>query len=166
MLVSQALLGEFKQETATTRNILAIVPMEKADFKPHEKSMSLGSLANHIAEMITWVGVTLNKDGINFATDYVPIPPKVTHDDLMAYYDQKVAEAILILDATNEEQLQEMWTMSNGDKIYFTMPKSICLRQFVFSHIVHHRAQLGVYLRMLDVPLPSTYGPTADNPMM
>ncbi|MES2772977.1 MAG: DinB family protein [Bacteroidota bacterium] len=166
MTMNIPLLAEFKHETATTRKMLELVPMDKADWKPHEKSSRLGPLANHIADMLTWTGVTLQKDGIDFATDFVPKTPKTTTADLLDYFDKNVADGIAVLEATTDDQLSEMWTMRNGEQVYFTMPKSVTLRQFVFSHIVHHRAQLGVYLRLLDVPLPSTYGPTADNPMM
>lgn len=166
MSMNKPLLAEFKQEIATTRKMLELVPMDKADWKPHVKSSSLGSLANHIADMLTWTAVTIQKDGIDFATDYVPKTPKTTTDELLTYFDNNVTDATAVLEATTDEQLYEMWTMRNGEQIYFTMPKSVTLRQFVFSHIVHHRAQLGVYLRLLDVPIPSSYGPTADNPMM
>ncbi len=166
MSLNQPLLGEFKHEAATTRKILALVPLDKADWKPHEKSMSLGSLANHVADMLTWTAVTLNKNGIDFATDYEPIAPKTTTEDLLAYFDANVADAIAVLEAATDDKFAEMWTMRNGEQVYFTMPKGVTVRQFVFNHVVHHRAQLGVYLRMLDVPLPSSYGPTADAPMM
>jgi uncharacterized damage-inducible protein DinB len=166
MPLNQPLLGEFKHEAATTRKILALVPLDKADWKPHEKSMSLGSLANHVADMLTWTAVTLDKNGIDFATDYEPKAPKTTTEDLLAYFDANVADAIAVLEAATDDKFAEMWTMRNGEQIYFTMPKGVTVRQFVFNHIVHHRAQLGVYLRLLDVPLPSSYGPTADAPMM
>lgn len=166
MPLNQPLLGEFKHEAATTRKILALVPLDKADWKPHEKSMSLGSLANHVADMLTWTAVTLDKNGIDFATDYEPIAPKTTTEALLAYFDANVADAIAVLEAATDDKFAEMWTMRNGEQVYFTMSKGVTVRQFVFNHVVHHRAQLGVYLRMLDVPLPSSYGPTADAPMM
>ena len=166
MSLNQPLLAEFKQEVATTRKMLSVVPLAMFNWKPHEKSMSLGALANHIADMITWTAVTLDKDGIDFATDYVPKTPKTTTEELLAYFDANVADAIAVLEAADDEKFAGMWTMRNGEQVYFTMPKGVTLRQFVLNHIVHHRAQLGVYLRLLDVALPSSYGPTADNPMM
>lgn len=163
--LAAAFIGELQQESATTRKILERIPAETFDYKPHEKSMSMVRLASHIAEMIAWVGATINADELDFATmDYKPFEPQSTAE-LVEYHDKNLAEAIEVLSATSDETMFENWTMRNGEQIYMTLPKIQVLRAFVYNHIFHHRGQLSVYLRLNDIPVPAMYGPSADEAM-
>ena len=163
--LAAAFIGELQHEATTTRKILERVPAEKFDYKPHDKSMTMGRLAVHVAEMVNWVTVTVTTDGIDFATmDNTPFAPK-TNEELLEYFDKYVAEAVEALSNTADETMFETWTMRNGEQIFMSMPKIQVLRGMVFNHIWHHRGQLSVYLRMNDIPVPSIYGPSADEPM-
>lgn len=134
--------------------------------KPHEKSMTFGRLATHIAEMYGQVKDTIEKPELDFATmDYKPFEPETTAE-LVEFFNGKVTEAIESLNNASEEIFMENWTMRNGEEIYFEMMKIQVLRGFVFNHIVHHRGQLSVYLRMNDIPVPALYGPSADEGTM
>ena len=164
--ISSVLIGEMEQEAKTTRTCLERVPADKFDWKPHEKSMEFGKLAAHIAEMFGWTPATLQQAELDFSKmDYKPFEPKTT-DDLLEFFDKTVAEAIDVLRNTGDEVFLEDWTMRNGEKVYFTMPKAVMMRSFVMNHIVHHRGQLSVYLRLNDIPVPALYGPSADEGSM
>jgi uncharacterized damage-inducible protein DinB len=163
---ASALIAEIQQEAAVARKCLERLPAEKFDWKPHERSMPLGRLASHLGEMFRWTGPTLDDSGIDFAAmDYKPFEPKGT-DDLLAHFDESVAAALDVLGRTSDETFMEDWTMRNGEQVYFTMPKAAVMRAFVVNHIVHHRGQLTVYMRLLDIPVPSIYGPSADEGTM
>ena len=160
--LAAALIGELQMEAAATRKCLERIPPEKFDYKPHEKSMSMVKLAAHVAEMVEWAKDTVETTGIDFATiDYKPFEPRTTAE-LVEYLDKNVAAAIEALQHTSDEAMMEDWTLRNGEEVYFTMPRIQCLRGMVFNHIVHHRGQLSVYLRMNDIPVPALYGPSAD----
>jgi uncharacterized damage-inducible protein DinB len=163
MSLNQVLLAELQHEWVSTRKLLALVPLDKADFKPHEKSMSLQRLATHVCEITGWWKECLVNDELNFAAG--DFTPKViaTTDALLAMYDDLVAKATHILTTIPETEFAKPWTMRNGDTIYFTMPKAAVVRTWCLNHLYHHRGQLTVYLRLLNVPLPSVYGPTADD---
>lgn len=154
-------LPEFEHEASLTRKTLERVPLDKGDWKPHEKSFSLKRLAEHIADIPTWVDVTVNQDVFAMNGPY-ETPPADSVDELLEIFDRNVADAKRVLAGATGEQLMGMWTMKQGDEVLLSMPKVAVLRGFVMNHTVHHRAQLGVYLRLLDVPVPSTYGPSAD----
>lgn len=163
MKLNQILLAELKEEAAATRKLLELVPFEKADFKPHEKSMTLKRLSVHIAEISGWWKECLINDELDFSKgDFTPKEFNSTAE-LLAYHDSLVEKAEKILTEIAEEEFQKPWTMRNGEQIYFTMPKSKVVRSWCMNHLYHHRAQLCVYLRLLDVPLPGTYGPSADS---
>jgi uncharacterized damage-inducible protein DinB len=164
--ISSALIAEMEQEAATTRKCLERVPADKFSWKPHEKSMEFGKLAVHIAEMFSWTPVTLQQPELDFSKfDYKPYEPSTTQD-LVDFLDKNVAEAIDVLRNTPDEVFFEDWTMRNGEQIYFTIPKIATMRSFVMNHIVHHRGQLSVYLRLNDIAVPSIYGPSADEGQM
>jgi uncharacterized damage-inducible protein DinB len=166
MAINEAFIAELKQESAATRKLLERVPMDKAGWAPHAKSMKLGNLANHVSELLGWTMVTLDQDGIDFATmDYKPEIPKST-EELVKKFDTTVEKAIECLTKADDARFMENWTMRNGEKVLMTMPKAAVLRSFTFNHSYHHRAQLGMYLRLLDIPVPGTYGPSADEPNM
>lgn len=164
--IASALIAEMEQEAKVTRTCLERVPAEKFDWKPHEKSMPFGKLAVHIAEMFSWTPATLQHAELDFATmDYKPFEPATTAD-LVEYLDKTVAEAIDVLRNTSDEQFLETWTLRNGEAVYFTLPKVAVMRSFVMNHIIHHRGQLSVYLRLNDIAVPSIYGPSADEGQM
>lgn len=158
--------SELQYEAATTRKCLERISPETFDFKPHEKSMTMRRLAAHVAEMYGWVSDTIEKTEIDFATmDYKPFQPQTTAE-LVEFFDGKLAGAVKSLENTTPEAMRENWKMRNGEQIYFEMMKLQVLRGFVFNHIVHHRGQLSVYLRMNDIPVPALYGPSADEDEM
>ncbi len=164
--IASALIAEMEQEAKVTRTCLERVPADKFDWKPHEKSMPFGKLAVHIAEMFSWTPATLQHAELDFATmDYKPFEPATTAD-LVEYLDKTVAEAIDVLRNTSDEQFLETWTLRNGEAVYFTLPKVAVMRSFVMNHIIHHRGQLSVYLRLNDIAVPSIYGPSADEGQM
>jgi uncharacterized damage-inducible protein DinB len=165
MALRDALLPEFDSEMASTRKVLERVPVENADFKPHAKSGSLGWLAWHVADLPHWVVETIDKDELDFAPVGVarPAPPKVeSREALLASFDQKVAAARIAIAGASDDHLAKPWTLKAGGHTIFSMPRAAVLRSFVMNHLIHHRAQLGVYLRLNDVPVPGMYGPSAD----
>ncbi len=165
MAIRDALLPEFDMEMASTRKVLERVPVEKSEFKPHPKSGSLGWLAWHLSDLPHWVVETINKDELDFAPVGVPRPaaPVVeSREKLLASFDQKVADARAAIAGVSDERLAGMWTLKAGGHTIFSMPRAAVLRSFVMNHLIHHRAQLGVYLRLNDVPVPGMYGPSAD----
>jgi uncharacterized damage-inducible protein DinB len=164
--LASAFLGELENEAKVTRTVLERVPADKFDWKPHEKSMTMGRLATHCAEMFGWTKETLKSDVLDFAAfDYKPFEPK-SNDELLAFFDDHIAKAKQILSETSDETFLTDWTMRNGEQVYFTMPKVAVMRSFVMNHIIHHRGQLSVYLRLNDIPVPSIYGPSADEGKM
>lgn len=164
--IASALVAEMEHEAGVTRSCLERIPADKFDWKPHEKSMEFGRLASHIAEMFSWTGPTLEHPELDFAKmDYKPFEPKTT-EELVEFFDKNVAEAIVALKNSPDERFMENWTMRNGEQVYFTMPKIAVMRSFVLNHIVHHRGQLSVYLRLNDIAVPSIYGPSADEGTM
>ncbi|HTH38160.1 MAG TPA: DinB family protein [Pyrinomonadaceae bacterium] len=164
--IASALIAEMEHEAQVTRTCLERVPAEKFDWKPHEKSMTFGRLAAHIAEMFAWTPSTLQHSELDFSKiDYKPFEPASTAD-LVEYLDKNVSEALDALRNASDEQFLDPWTMRNGETVYFTMPKITVMRSFVMNHIVHHRGQLSVYLRLNDIAVPAIYGPSADEGQM
>lgn len=166
MSIGQILASEMQHESVATRKMLERLPADKLGWKPHEKSMSLGQLAGHIVEMIGWTTPTITQSELDFATfDY---KPKVYAEaaELVADLDQNITESVEILNSASNETLGENWTMRNGEQVFFTMPRAVVIRSFALNHIVHHRGQLSVYMRLLDIPVPPVYGPSADEGQM
>jgi len=165
MSIAEAVLAEFDHETATTRVLLERVPEHKAGWKPHEKSMSLGELAIHIATIAQWAQVALTKPEFDSnppdGTAY-PRPSFESVAQMLKTYDEGVAAARATLAAASDGEFMVPWTLKNGGQKMFSMPRVGVFRSFILNHTVHHRGQLSVYLRMCDVPLPGIYGPTAD----
>lgn len=163
MAMNEALIAELQMEAQSTRKMLERLPQDKLSWRPHEKSMSLGRLAQHLAEIPGWVNATLLADELDFAKmDYKPTEAS-SAEAAVKEFDSKLASALEVIKNTDDAKLMTMWTMRNGDKVYMTMPKIAVLRGFVYSHLIHHRGQLSVYLRLLDVPVPGSYGPSADD---
>ena len=167
MSISATFLPEFDHEMATTRKTLERVDDAKADWKPHTKSYTMSQLAGHIATIPGWTVSTLELDELDFAPNGVPMKmetPK-TRAEMLKTFDENVAKARAVIAKTSNDAFMQPWTLkANGQKI-FTQPKAGVLRGFILSHLIHHRAQLGVYLRLNDIPHPSMYGPSADEAM-
>jgi uncharacterized damage-inducible protein DinB len=151
---------QFIDEATTTRKMLARVPEDQFAYKPHPKSMDMKRLATHIADLPGWISMTFNTDEIDFAQPYEQ-PVISSQADLLSYFERRYMEGLTTLIPENEKQLDKPWTLRNGDIIYATNPKIEVLRMSL-SQQIHHRAQLGVYLRLLDIPIPGSYGPSAD----
>jgi len=166
MNINDALIAELQHEAATTRKCLERVPETTFDWKPHEKSMSMSRLAAHVAEMVGWIKDTLETREIDFATmDYKPFVPQTTAE-LVEYFEKNLADATETLKNASSETMMENWKMRDGEQVFFDMPRVQVLRGFVFNHLVHHRGQLSVYLRLNDIPVPALYGPSADEGTM
>jgi uncharacterized damage-inducible protein DinB len=164
-MISESLIAELKQEAISTRKMLELVPLEKSDWKPHEKSMSIGRLTSHVAELPTWISYTADQDELDFKKiDYKPFVPE-SNSDLLSFFDKNVKNAVKSLENCSNEDMRKNWTLRSGEQIYFTMPRVSVMRSMNMNHLVHHRGQLSVYLRLLNIALPGVYGPTADNPM-
>ena len=161
MTISATLMPEFDQEMATTRKLLERVPSEKGQWKPHEKSFSLGHLAQLVATMPGWMTTTLRRTEINLAggSGY----SYETTDALLGQFDKHVAEAREAIAESTDADFDVQWSLKHGENVLFTIPRAAAIRQHI-NHLIHHRGQLSVYLRLVDVPLPSIYGPTADEP--
>src|SRR5581483_12137828 len=164
MSLADALLPEFDHETAATRTVLERVPQDRAAWKPHDKSMSLGDLAAHLVNLLGWAHFTLKE--IGFETnppDGQPATPGFESlPQLLGRYDEGVHATRAMLAATTDGEMLAPWTLRTGGRVMFTMPRASVFRMFIMNHTVHHRGQLTVYLRLCDVPLPPLYGPTAD----
>lgn len=152
--------NELEQEAKTTQKFLKIVPDDQFSWSPHEKSMSLKDLAVHIAEIPGWIETALNQDMLDFSDGYKPTPVE-NSDDLIELLEQSVQKSQKALNGASEDDLLPDWTMKNGDQVLMVMPKHAVIRHSL-NQITHHRAQLGVYLRLLDIPIPGSYGPSAD----
>ncbi len=162
MAMKDALIAELKHEATNTRKMLQRVPADKFDWKPHEKSMTLGRLAAHVAEIPVWVNRTVPVEEFDFAKNTFARNTYADNAALLKVFDEKLAEAIVCLQNATDETLNGIYTMRRGDHIIFQLPRKVVLRNFTFNHIVHHRGQLSVYLRLLDIPVPGMYGPSAD----
>jgi uncharacterized damage-inducible protein DinB len=165
MPIRDALLPEFDQEVKSTRKCLERIPEEKFTYKPHPKSFDMGSLATHIATMLGWGVTTINSDSFDYAPvggePYVP-PVVKTNAELLSMFDKGAAEFRAAIAAADDATMMKPWSLLGGGQVVFTMPKIACIRGMIFNHIVHHRGQLSVYLRMNDIPVPALYGPSAD----
>jgi uncharacterized damage-inducible protein DinB len=169
MKITDALLPEFDQEMANTRRTLERVPDDKLTWKPHPKSWTMGSLATHISNMTGWMTDTITKDSFDIAPAGAPPykeEPVASQKELLERFDKNVTAARAALAGSSDEHLLQSWSLLATGKTLFTMPRIACIRSFVMNHVIHHRAQLGVYLRLNDIPVPAIYGPSADEGSM
>lgn len=161
MTTIETLVNELEREAQTTRKMLSLVPADKFDWQPHVKSMKMKALATHIAELPAWIGLALNTDGLDFAVNaYDPVDVSDTAE-LLEYFEQNIRDGKTQLEKADETTFSKPWTLRNGEQIHMVNPKSDVMRM-TYCQIVHHRAQLGVYLRLLNIPIPGSYGPSAD----
>jgi uncharacterized damage-inducible protein DinB len=159
----QMLVRELDQEAQTTRKMLKLVPSEQFHWQPHVKSMDLQRLSTHIAELPSWIDMILRTSELDFAKNAYQAKQVKNNSELLDYFEISLNQGRSQLSNAKEEQLLDAWTMRNGDEIYITASKAEVLRM-AYCQTVHHRAQLGVYLRLLNIPIPGSYGPSADEP--
>jgi uncharacterized damage-inducible protein DinB len=162
MAYKDALIAELKYESDSTKKILERVPIEKADWKPHEKSFTLGRLATHVAEIPHWTSRIITIDDWDFLARGFSAQVAQTHDELMQIFSDKLGQAIADLNSMKDEDFEKIWIVRRGDQMRRELPKKIAIRNWGFNHLIHHRGQLSVYLRLLNVPVPGMYGPSAD----
>ena len=165
MGISQSLLPEFDHEMVTTRRVLERVPDDKFDWKPHEKSWAMGGLASHVANIPTWAVNAINQDELDLAPGGIPVAPLAgakSQAELLKTFDENIVKAREAIASASDEALFLPWSLLHGGKPIMTLPRIAVLRGFVMSHLIHHRGQLTVYLRLNDIPVPSIYGPSAD----
>lgn len=160
-LIAQ-LKKEFETETTTTRKFLKLVPEDKYDWKPHNKSMSLKQLSGHIAEIPGWVNLAIHTDGLDFGKNEYQPPSFETGKELLEFFEKAVKDGEKALSEVKEEQFEIVWQFKHNDHILWDGNKYEMIR-FSLAQQIHHRAQLGVYLRLLDIPIPGSYGPSADD---
>lgn len=165
MAISELLLAEFNEEMKKTRTTLERLPADKNDFAPHPKSMPLGKLAPHVAQLAGFGLTVLTTPELDFSKgSYKPLPFE-SSEQLLRVFDQAVAEVRSALQNTPDDAWQQNWKLSFQGKPIFDGPRFLAYRQMFLNHLVHHRAQLGVYLRLTEKPVPATYGPSADDTM-
>jgi len=161
MAIKDGLLADFDHEMGTTRKLLERLPEGKLAWKPHVKSMSLAGLATHLANLPQWAGTILNDPSFDLAAAPPNLQERTSRADILAAFDQARAQARAWMDKTDAEYVS-LWTLKRGGQEVFTVPRVAAFRSFVLHHIIHHRGQLSVYLRLNDVPVPAIYGPSAD----
>jgi uncharacterized damage-inducible protein DinB len=167
MTIAESILPQYDHENATTRRLLERVPGAHLGWKPHQRSPAPGWLVGHIAHVPAWIGITLDRAEFEAAPKdepYVPEPPPASTRELLARFDANVAAGRARLAAASDECMNGTWSLLKEGRTIFTMPRTLVMRDFILGHSIHHRGQLTVYLRMLDVQLPRVYGPTADEP--
>lgn len=164
MGIAQGMLPEFDHEMAGVRRTLERVPEDRLGWRPHPKSMTLGGLASHLANVPSWIGPTIGQDRLDVAPGGTPVRQEemTARQALLDHFDRHLSEGRAALAGAADEALLAPWTLLGNGQPLFTMPRVAVLRSFVMNHAIHHRAQLGVYLRLLDLPVPGLYGPSAD----
>ena len=167
MAIGQSMLAEFDHEMANTRKTLERVPDDKFEWTPHEKSFPMGKLATHLANLPSWTSVTIDLEVFDMAPngEQIKTPECHSQKELLETFDANVAKGREALAGVSDERIFGNWALAAGGHQIFSMPRVAVLRSFVLNHIIHHRAQLGVYLRLNDIPVPSIYGPSADEQM-
>jgi uncharacterized damage-inducible protein DinB len=165
MSIAASIIPEFDNEMATTRRVIERVSDEKLGWKPHEKSMTMGHLAAHLGEMVAWTVPTISEDALDMnppgEPPYQP-PPANSMAEILATFDAHVIAARAAIAGVSDEDFMKNWSLLSGGQTLMTMPRVAVIRTFVMNHIIHHRGQLSVYLRLNDIPVPSIYGPSAD----
>jgi uncharacterized damage-inducible protein DinB len=167
MTIGASMLPEFDQEMATTRRVLQGVADSKLAWRPHPKSWTMAGLATHVANLPAWAPLTIERDSLDIAPVGAP-PPRVEEArsaaELVTRFDENAAAARAAIAGASDATMLAPWTLEMGGKKVFSLPRVAVLRAFVMNHMIHHRGQLALYFRIADLPVPSTYGPTADGP--
>lgn len=164
MSIGKTLAAELQYEAISTKKMLERVPDNRFDWQPHEKSMTLGQLAAHVAGLPRLVQLSLTQDELDISkNDYKPLD-LTSSAELAETFDKTISDAFGLLQKISDKDLLKTWKLSNGEKVIFEMPRAGVIRSMVLNHLFHHRGQLSVYLRLQNIPLPAVYGPTADEP--
>ena len=161
MIASQPFWKELQDESATTRRLLERLPGSALSWKPHEKSMSMGHLAVHLAGLLRWLNSIVHQDDYDVASADLKINDPDSVAGILELFDQSLAVAVEALKKLPDERLSDLWRLRNGEQLIVEMPRALIIRS-TLNHLIHHRGQLSVYLRLQNVPLPPIYGPTAD----
>ena len=161
-MIKQAMLNEIEHEGAQTKRMLERVPVDKFHWKPHDKSREIGQLAVHVAQIPAWTSRVLAAPDFDMMTFKRDVPEIKSADDLIKISDANIQKAIQDIENAKDEDMMVMWTFKRGDQIIFTLPRVAAIRNMAMNHLVHHRGQLSVYLRLLNIPVPGMYGPSAD----
>jgi uncharacterized damage-inducible protein DinB len=161
-MLNQPFIEELKHEAASTKKMLGRIPEDKFGWKPHEKSKTLGQLASHVADLPGFLNSILTMDELDFAKGAYKAYDTKTPEELMNLLQEKLDEVLQTLQNTNDERMLADFTLRSGDHVIVTLPRIAAVRSMALNHIVHHRGQLSVYLRLLDIPVPGMYGPSAD----
>ena len=165
MRISEIFLMEFDNEMNSARKTLERIPEDKLSWKPHEKSMPLGRLAGHVAELAGWAIPAIKQDSLDFSPPGAPpMQPTIatSRKQVLEIFDKNREESRAAITSASDEHLMKNWSLMRGGQMLMTMPRVVVLRSFFMNHLIHHRAQLGVYLRLNNIPVPSVYGPSAD----
>ena len=165
MAYKDALIAELRSEAIQTKKILEKVPLDKATWKPHEKSMSLGRLATHVAEIPHWISRIITIDDFDFLVQGFSSHVAASQEELITIFNDKLNKAIADLETMDDESFGQTWIVRRGEQIFYQLKEKVAIRSWGFNHFIHHRGQLSVYLRLLDVPVPGMYGPSADEKM-
>lgn len=166
MAIKDAFIGELKYELALTKKMLERVPLDKKEWKPHEKSMTLGRLATHVAEITHWISDIIHIDDYDFVKSFNFNPRTATStEELLEIFQTNLDKAFTDLSGMNDDDFSKKWIVRRGEQVMFDTSKKIAIRNWALNHMIHHRGQLSVYLRLLDVPVPGMYGPSADEKM-
>ena len=166
MRIAELLLLELQQESANTRRMIERVPGDKLKWQPHQKSMTIGRLATHIAELPVWFARTISANEFDFTTSVFKSQKRETTAEIVDVFDKQLAEAVSILQTADDEMMNSIFTLRRGGQVMFQLPRKVVLRTFALNHVYHHRGQLSVFLRLLDIPVPGMYGPSADEKKM
>ncbi len=164
MSISESMLPEFDQEAASTRKMLEAIPNDKLSFKPHEKSSPLNALLTHLVIIPDWGAETLNTESLDM-TGFTPPPAVKSKEEAIAVFEKNTAKARAAIAAAPDDAWFKNWSLSGNGQVFFTMPRIVVMRSFVFNHAIHHRAQLALYLRLAGAKVPGMYGPSADETM-
>lgn len=163
MSLTKALIGEIQHESESTKKMIERVPSEKFDWQPHPKSMKMKNLATHIVGLADWPELIVKSDELDLAGGNLKVPDVNSTEDLVKVLNEKIQKSIEALGETQDEELKKEWVLRAGDHVIAKLPKSVAIRSIALNHLYHHRAQLSVYLRLLDVSVPGMYGPSADD---
>ena len=162
MTEKELLIGEIKREAANTRKMLERLEDVHLPWKPHEKSYSTVKLAQHISNIPVWISLIIETDGLNLANPIPRLEPLGSAAALLAFFDERLATCLNALQRCPDSELDKTWALTQGDKTIIKAPRKIVMRYFALNHIVHHRGQLSLYLRLQNIPVPGMYGPSAD----
>jgi uncharacterized damage-inducible protein DinB len=165
MAIKDALIAELKYESSLTKKMLERVPLDKKDWTPHEKSMTLGRLATHVAEIPHWISRIITIDDFDFLVQGFSSYAASSQEELLTIFNDKLSKAIIDLGSMDDESFDKTWTVRRGGTVIYQLKKKVAIRSWGLNHLVHHRGQLSVYLRLLNVPVPGMYGPSADEKM-